>query len=115
MNYRSFLTKIQHMAAYELGKLDNIDEDNSNIKIISDDNNNYNLGDWLDNWFKLYKTMQNAPSTLAKQLALIKIIKASFLGNISLSALTAINMQSFLVTVTAPRQREHLYTLLRMH
>jgi len=70
------------------------------------------FNDWLDKWEEMFKQGLK-PSTLYKISCLRNKYIDKTLGAFPLSELSAIDIQRFLITIKAPRQAQHLYTLLK--
>lgn len=73
----------------------------------------YTLNEWLEKWLELYKVNRVKPSTLYQKQNIIKLYIRESIGLLPLTKIDGITLQRFLIRITAPRQREHVYDILR--
>lgn len=71
------------------------------------------LNDWLGQWIELYKIGQVKDSTLYKIRQIIRTYIFDTIGNIFLADIDGLTIQKFLMRINAPRQREHIFGLLK--
>ena len=71
------------------------------------------LNEWLQDWLTLYKVDKVRPATLRKAQGCIDNYIISDIGKMPLSDISGQDLQRFLIRIKAPRQREHLFGLLR--
>lgn len=74
----------------------------------------YTLKEWIEQWQKLYKKEMVKESTLhSMNLILSKYVFSNELANKPITKITGLELQEFLNTISALRQREHLYVHLK--
>ena len=69
------------------------------------------LGEWLQRWMDLYKVGKLKHSTLEQMQRYLREVEP--IANKRLTALTAMDVQGFLNSISAPRKREKLYIMLK--
>lgn len=109
---KSFLEDLACQIARKIGQIDAEESIKKKFTVINTDTQTYMFADWLNKWFNTYK-INNANSTKHQQKVLIKNIAKSSLGNVYLNQLKVLDIQDFLLTITARRQREHYYVMIK--
>lgn len=81
---------------------------------INDSVLQYTYSEWLDIWRELYKVPKVKEGTLYQiDLFINNFLKPSILGNMPLNKIDGITLQRYLISIKAPRQREHLFGIIR--
>jgi Site-specific recombinase XerD len=94
------------------GKIDKLLEYNEASKYV-EEVLMFTLADWLVEWLDLFKRGKVKPSTLYHQELAIKNYIADDIGKRPLQDVDGAALQRFLMKIKAPRQREHVYGVLR--
>lgn len=69
-------------------------------------------GEWLGEWLRLFKVGKVKEGTLYNYERYVKQLPQKLKDNL-LSKISPLDLQRYLISVTAPRQKEHMYGLLK--
>lgn len=72
----------------------------------------YTLHDWLDEWLETYKKPKVKPLTLYALEVAVRVHIKQGLPNLPLNRIDGLELQKFLLTVSAPRTRKTVYDVL---
>ncbi|MFW5780262.1 MAG: tyrosine-type recombinase/integrase [Bacillota bacterium] len=94
------------------GKIDKLLEINE-VTLYTEEVLKLTLIEWLYQWLELYKKDKVKPSTLYHLQVAIKKYLVTGIGKSPLTDIDGMHIQRFLMRIKAPRQRQHIYGILR--